>query len=417
MEFVILAENKNKGLTLKSTKSEFVPLIEYKGTDYDFRTGLKDPHGNQISYSLWNDCNTLLARGKIEFEKLISENAESEKTEDAPKEEPIPEPAKTVSKNTSAQTARKTALSALETLLAESVQQINTEEIINEIKPRIDEYIKENYGNLPKIVHIKTDKGETRKVKGITHKNFEEILKVVNAGENVFLTGPAGCGKNVICKQIAEALGLNFYFSNAVTQEYKLTGFIDGYGKYHTTEFRIAFEKGGLFMLDEIDASIPEVLVMLNSALANGYFNFPDVGLVNMHPDFHCVAAGNTFGTGADSQYTGRFQLDAASLNRFFIVNVDYDENIEKAVAGNDEEILGFVHDFRAALKATQINHVVSYRNIARLYKLKDELEPVELVRGAICANLTPEDLRYISLNLNNGTSKYHKAVKKLAGK
>ncbi len=416
MEFVILADNKSKGLILKSNESEFKPIIEYKGVDYDFSTGLKDPHGNQISYSLWNDCNVLLAQGKIEFEKHISRSAKSENTRDAPKSKEEPEPVETARKNANAQTARKTALSALETLLAESVQQINTEEILNEIKPRIDEYVKTTYGNLPKIVHVKTDNGETRKVKGITHAKFEEILQVVNTGENVFLTGPAGCGKNVICKQVAEALGLNFYFSNAVTQEYKLTGFIDGYGKYHSTEFRTAFEKGGLFMLDEMDASIPEVLVMLNSALANGYFNFPDVGLVNMHPNFHCVAAGNTFGTGADSQYTGRFQLDAASLNRFFIVNVDYDENIEKSVAGNDEEILGFIHDFRAALKATSINHVVSYRNISRLYKLKDILEPVELVRGAVCGNLTPEDLRYISLNLK-GETKYHKAVKTLSRK
>ena len=46
----------------------------------------------------------------------------------------------------------------------------------------------------------------------------------INLDIPVFLTGPAGVGKNVICKQVAEALGLDFYFSNAISQEYKVTG-------------------------------------------------------------------------------------------------------------------------------------------------------------------------------------------------
>ena len=117
----------------------------------------------------------------------------------------------------------------------------------------------------------------------------------------MFLAGPAGSGKNVICKQIAKALDLDFYFSNAVTQEYKLTGFTDANGTYHESQFYKAFRNGGLFMLDEMDASIPEVLIILNAAIANRYFDFPaPIGYVEAHPDFRVVAAGNTFGNGAD---------------------------------------------------------------------------------------------------------------------
>ena len=131
------------------------------------------------------------------------------------------------------------------------------------------------------------------------------------------LTGAAGTGKNVICKQVAQALGLKFYFSNAVTQEYKLTGFTDANGRYQPTQFYKAFTEGGVFMLDEIDASIPEVLVILNSAIANGYFDFPaPIGYVDAHPDFRVVAAGNTTGNGADFEYVGRNQLDASSLEQ-----------------------------------------------------------------------------------------------------
>ena len=85
-------------------------------------------------------------------------------------------------------------------------------------------------------------------------------------------------------KQVAKALGLDFYFTNAVTQEYKITGFTDANGRYQETQFYKAFKNGGLFMLDEMDASIPEVLVILNAAIANGYFDFPaPIGFVEAH--------------------------------------------------------------------------------------------------------------------------------------
>lgn len=74
-----------------------------------------------------------------------------------------------------------------------------------------------------------------------------------------------------------------------------------------------------------MDASAPEVLIHLNAALANGYFDFPN-GKVYAHEDFRVVGAGNTTGQGADAQYTGRTQLDASSLDRFKLVEVNYNK-------------------------------------------------------------------------------------------
>lgn len=111
-------------------------------------------------------------------------------------------------------------------------------------------------------------------VTGVTHECFDYVLQAVNTDIPVFLTGPAGCGKNYLCKQIAEALGLRFYFTNAVTQEYRLTGYKDANGIYHDTPFYNAFKYGGAFFLDEIDGSVPEALIILNAAVANRYFDF-----------------------------------------------------------------------------------------------------------------------------------------------
>ena len=138
----------------------------------------------------------------------------------------------------------------------------------------------------------------------MTHEKLEEVLSFVQMNEPVMLVGSAGTGKNVICSQIAELLDLEFYFSNAITQEYKLTGFIDANGRYHETQFYKAFKNGGLFMLDEIDASIPETLIILNSAIANRYFDFPNEK-VYAHENFRVISAGNTFGKGASYEYVG----------------------------------------------------------------------------------------------------------------
>lgn len=267
----------------------------------------------------------------------------------------------------------------------------------DEIKDKILEYVKQEYGPVRRRVTVELPE---RKVefKEVLHSKFETILKFVRLDEPVFLAGPAGSGKNVICKQIAQALGLNFYFSNAVTQEYKLTGFTDANGTYHESQFYKAFKNGGLFMLDEMDASIPEVLIILNAAIANRYFDFPaPVGYVEAHPDFRVVAAGNTFGNGADYDYVGRSQLDAASLDRFAVVKVDYDPQIEEACANGDMELVGFCRKFRAACVEAGIHTVVSYRAIGRMAKLSACMEPQEIVETCLVKGLDKDSLNIIA--------------------
>ena len=233
--------------------------------------------------------------------------------------------------------------------------------------------------------------------------------------EPVFLTGAAGCGKNVICKQVAKALGLDFYFSNAVTQEYKITGFTDANGNFHETQFFKAFKNGGLFMLDEIDASIPEVLVILNAAIANRYFDFPaPIGYVEAHPDFRVIAAGNTFGLGADYEYVGRNQLDMASLDRFALIPIDYDRAIEMQLADGDAELVDFADDFRRAAKESGIHCIVSYRAIQRMAKMLKLLEIDEVLSSCLLKNLQKDDINMIVGSLRVG-GKFKEAVKRIA--
>lgn len=282
-----------------------------------------------------------------------------------------------------------------------------------EAKAHIEQYIRDTYGDLPRRTPIEVN-GEVRKVNGITHEKFETVLAFVANNEPVFLSGPAGSGKNHLCKQVAEALGLDFYFSNAVTQEYKLTGFTDAMGVFQESQFYKAFKNGGLFMLDEIDASIPEVLVILNAAIANRYFDFPaPIGYVEAYKDFRVVAAGNTFGLGATYQYVGRNQLDAASLDRFAIVEIDYSPAIEEAVGQGNTELVMFCRDFRKAAEKAGQQVIVSYRAISRMAKMEKSLDLRTMLRTCLLKNLERDDIRMILIGMKTDT-KYRKELERM---
>lgn len=279
-------------------------------------------------------------------------------------------------------------------------------EIMGQVESKVRDFIKEEYGTIERKITTVID-GKRVPMQGIQHERFETVLKFVANDEPVFLTGPAGSGKNVLCKQIAEALGLKFYFTNAVTQEYKLTGFTDAMGNYQPTQFYQAFKNGGLFMLDEMDASIPEVLVILNAAIANRYFDFPaPIGYVEAHPDFRVIAAGNTVGTGADYQYVGRNQLDAASLDRFAVVRVDYSEAIENSVACGDLELANFCREYRRSAQIAGQQVIVSYRAVGRLAKMSQILSIEEALETCLVRGIEKDDLNIIRNGISDGKYK-----------
>ncbi len=200
------------------------------------------------------------------------------------------------------------------------------------------------------------------------HMALENVIKMIQAGINVLMVGPAGSGKTTIAEQAAKIMGMDFYFNGALSSEYKLSGFVDANGKIVSTAFKRAYENGGLYLFDEIDASMPDALLAFNAALSNNHADFPE-GMINKHPKFVCMAAANTFGRGADRIYVGRNQLDGASLDRFCVINIEYDEKLERALTANDHWV-DFVQKIRLAVFDLKIRHVVSPRasiNGARL--------------------------------------------------
>jgi len=170
---------------------------------------------------------------------------------------------------------------------------------------------------------------------GVQHTHFDALLRIVACRLCAWLVGPAGSGKTSAARAVADALTLPYYAASVgpQTSQSQLLGYYDANGAYVTTQLRQAYEHGGVFLLDEVDAGSAAVLVVINALLANGEAAFPD-RVVERHPDFVLLAGANTIGQGADRQYVGRQQADAATLDRFVALPWDYDPQIEAAACG-----------------------------------------------------------------------------------
>lgn len=263
-----------------------------------------------------------------------------------------------------------------------------------------------------KVEEVETKVEEVEENGEVHHEQYETIRSCLEAGIPVYLAGPAGSGKNHTVEQIANELGWNFYFSNSVQQEYKLTGFIDAGGKFHDTEFYKACtdENECVFFLDEMDASIPEVLVLLNAAIANGYFEFPN-GRVELK-NVHFAAAGNTVGSGADEMYTGRMVLDQATLDRFAIIEFDYSRKIEIAIAKGNSDLVEFIHQVRDNAEMNGIRATFSYRCITMVTKLeRSGMDMVTIMKIAVFKGLDKDTINTFSVQ---GSTKYHKGLNEL---
>lgn len=251
--------------------------------------------------------------------------------------------------------------------------------LLAKLERRVDEL--EQREPTPPVFHVVKPEGEVVEIEGHAHPAFAQVLEIAQAREPVFLPGPSGSGKSHLAGQVAQALGLRFgsISCSAGMSESQLLGRAvprgaNGEFEFCTTQFLTCYEQGGVFLFDEIDAADPNVLLVINSALANGHLSVParhENPVARKHADFVCIAAANTWGHGSDRQYVGRNQLDEATLDRFRIgvVPVDYSEELERALCPL-AELFARLRRYRERVRANRLTRVVSTRFMAKAYKM-----------------------------------------------
>ena len=227
-----------------------------------------------------------------------------------------------------------------EQLMMEAMQMIGGGAIdVAKVEAIVKEQIR--IATIPKVQTIEVKlptKDEVKKL-GQQHYLFQDVLESVADNSYVLLKGDAGSGKTYGAVQIAKALDLKyriFSFTNEISLG-RCIGYMDAMGNYVKTSIRGMYEDGGLLILDEFDAMNPNVAVSLNNMLSGDEYTFPDK-VVMKHEDFRVIACTNTFGNGADKDYSSRNKLDKATLDRFDEkFDWGYDENLERAVFGDTE--------------------------------------------------------------------------------
>lgn len=221
------------------------------------------------------------------------------------------------------------------------------------------------------VMHIKLAEMPVVKLKNELHELTPKLIVCAKKGFNSLLVGPAGCGKSTLASQVAEAMGLRFghLCLSAGASETWLYGrqLPNGFREGEFSEF---YRNGGVFLLDEIDAADSNLLLSINTALANGHMYNPILGeSIPRNKDFICVAAANTFGLGGNAQYTGRARLDAATLDRFIPFQVNYNAKLEKALCPNNG-LYTHLTSAREKLLERNATQIISTRAFDRSFQL-----------------------------------------------
>lgn len=198
----------------------------------------------------------------------------------------------------------------------------------------------------------------------------KQLKRLIEAGmRNIWMVGPAGCGKSTMARMTAKELNLP-YLCISCGIGTSATEFL-GY-KYPTresTKFAEYYAKPSIILIDEMTALDPAVGQVLNAALANDEIE-TTTGLVSRNPECIIIATSNTFGSGASRQYVANNQLDASTIDRFIggIIEVDYSVDYESQY---DVDVVNYVWKLRECIKACNIRRIASTRMIQSGTRMK----------------------------------------------
>lgn len=150
------------------------------------------------------------------------------------------------------------------------------------------------------------------------------------------LLGPPGAAKTYCAMAVLQERGysipdtLSVLSLSPMSGKSELMGFMDAQGRTVATGFRRMFERGGAIVIDELHNASPGALVAIHSAMEQRVAGFPD-GAVQAANGFTLVATANCLRPGPGHEYA--VPIDAATLDRFLLIRVGYDERYERGVA------------------------------------------------------------------------------------
>jgi len=201
---------------------------------------------------------------------------------------------------------------------------------------------------------------------------FDTAAIIISNGFNLILEGVPGCGKTEMGMAIADLLDVPVFIVTSPQERWDVIGFKDAEGRPVTTDFVKAYISDCVLILDEMDRSLTDALICVNSALANEILMTPD-GQKLKHPNCRIIACTNTNGRGPTKGHATAVAFDDSTLDRFVTLRVNYCRDIELFIANGDEALVDFLDDWRECSQRLEFDSpVISYRGVANLVHLKD---------------------------------------------
>lgn len=220
----------------------------------------------------------------------------------------------------------------------------------------------------------------------VQEKTWNYLVRNILKKKNTLLLGPTGTGKTDIIIRIAKALNieLNIYDMGAMIDP--LTDLLgthrikDGNSVFDYAKFVTDVQKPGIILLDELSRAplmTNNILFpcldhrrTLNIEIAGS----TDVRAVKVHPDCVFIATANI-----GQEYSGTNDIDAALMNRFNALQVEYlPQNIE-------EQIL----NVRTGIELDKASKILNVANAIRDSYLKQNIsKPISTRETLECAEL-----------------------------
>jgi len=232
------------------------------------------------------------------------------------------------------------------------------------------------------------------------HSKFDYVKRVVEANIPCLIQGPAGTSKSTTAMQVVEALDLKMHSITCTRQTSvnNFLGFLSVTGVYITSQLRQAFEFGGAFVIEEINACDANTLICLNT-IENGFLSFPDK-IVHRHKDFRLLATANP----NDNVYSARTNLDFATDDRLLKINFEPDAKLELALTSQEtvdkmKTVRHFLSSQGSSIQAT-MRDAIRIEKLTKLGLVKEPILEVIFTSDESLGNMYKLELAEITTKL-----------------
>lgn len=245
-----------------------------------------------------------------------------------------------------------------------------------------------------------------------TQGYLEKLAYAVKSDLPALLIGETGVGKTLAVRYLAWKTnnGLRRVNLNGATTVDEFLGklLINEQGTYWVNGVLVdAMQTGDWILLDEINATLPEIAFTLHSLLDDDRMVVLmeyDGRIVRPHPDFRLFASMNP---SEEAKYGGTKSLNEALLDRFPVVlRMDYlseDEEVAAVMARSgqtDEDLVRrMVHcanDVRQAIHNEKIFGSFSTRRVTDWARMTRQFEVRESAQYAVLSKLSPYDAEVV---------------------